>query len=76
MKISSWWPQLGQMKPLMFSIRPNTGTSTRFHMPNAFSTSIIETSCGVVTMTAPVMGSSCESDNCASPVPGGKSTSR
>ena len=28
-KISSWWPQLGQTKPLMFSIRPSTGTSTR-----------------------------------------------
>ena len=75
-KISSWWPQLGQTKPLMFSTRPSTGTSTFCHIASAFSTSMIDTSCGVVTMTAPVTGSSCDSDSCASPVPGGRSTIR
>ena len=44
----------------MFSTTPSTGTSTRFHIAMAFSTSMIETSCGVVTMTAPVMGMSCD----------------
>src|SRR6266404_3837487 len=53
----------------MFSTSPSTGTSTRCHIASAFSTSMTDTSCGVVTMTAPVMGSSCESESCASPVP-------
>ena len=60
----------------MFSTTPSTGTSTRFHIAIAFSTSMIETSCGVVTITAPVIGISCDSDSWASPVPGGRSTSR
>jgi hypothetical protein len=60
----------------MFSIRPSTGTSTRVHIPSAFSTSMTDTSCGAVTITAPVIGSSCDSDSCASPVPGGRSTIR
>ena len=54
----------------MFSTTPSTGTSTRFHIAMAFSTSMTDTSCGVVTITAPVMGISCDSDSCASPVPG------
>ena len=40
----------------MFSIRPSTGTSTRCHMASAFSTSMTDTSCGVETITAPVIG--------------------
>ena len=60
----------------MFSTTPNTGTCTFFHMAIAFSTSRMETSCGVVTMTAPVTGMSCDSESCVSPVPGGRSTTR
>ena len=60
----------------MFSTTPSTGISTFLNIEIPFTTSITATSCGVVTMTAPVMGMSCTSESCASPVPGGRSTTR
>ena len=58
----------------MFSIRPRTGTSTLRNMLRPFLASISAISCGVETMTAPDSGTCWAMVNCASPVPGGMST--
>ena len=47
----------------MFSTTPSTGTCTFFHMARAFSTSMTDTSCGVVTITAPAIGINCDSES-------------
>ena len=48
----------------------------RLNIASAFSTSSSETSCGVVTSTAPETGTACASVSCASDVPGGRSITR
>jgi hypothetical protein len=53
---------------------PTTGTFTRSNIFAPRSASPIATSCGVVTMMAPVIFVAWTSVSCASPVPGGKST--
>ena len=60
----------------MFSTTPRIGISTFLNIETALTTSMSATSCGVVTITAPVIGMSCDNESCASPVPGGRSTTR
>ncbi len=60
----------------MFSTTPRIGTFRRWNMPMALRTSSSATSCGVVTITTPLSGSTCESESWASPVPGGMSKTR
>jgi hypothetical protein len=55
---------------------PSNGTSTFSNIEQPRRTSFRATSCGVVTMTAPVSGTSCDSEICTSPVPGGRSMMR
>src|SRR5664280_418846 len=75
-KISVASPQCGQANALMFSTRPMTGTLIRANIASAFWTSAMATCCGVVTSTAPEIGTDCASVSCASDVPGGRSTTR
>ena len=75
-KIASLCPQFGQQYSAMFSTMPSTGTPTFSNMVRPFLASISAMSCGVVTMTAPVMGTRCDMVRAMSPVPGGMSTSR
>ena len=58
----------------MFSTMPSTGTLTRRNMAMPRRASINARSCGVETMTAPRSGTCCAMVSCASPVPGGMST--
>jgi len=60
----------------MFSTMPRIGTFSFRNMPSALRTSSSATSWGVVTMTTPESGTTCESESCASPVPGGMSKTR
>ena len=69
-------PQWGQAKVLMFSTMPRMGTSTLRNMATALMASASATSCGVVTITAPASRIFCDRVSCASPVPGGRSTTR
>jgi hypothetical protein len=55
---------------------PRIGTSTLRNIVTPFTASMSETSCGVVTMTAPSSLIAWESVSWASPVPGGRSTTR
>jgi hypothetical protein len=75
-KMSVRSPQCEQMKPLMFSMTPRTGTRSWRNILMPRLTSAMLTSCGVVTMTAPVNGIAWARLSCASPVPGGRSTTR
>ena len=52
------------------------GTLSFRNMASALRTSRSATSCGVVTITTPVSGMTCESESWASPVPGGMSKTR
>ena len=54
-------PHFGQMKTDMFSTIPRIGTFTFWNMRRPFFASMSAMSCGVVTTTAPVMGTDCES---------------
>ena len=58
----------------MFSITPRIGTLTRLNMATPRRASISARSCGVETITAPASGTCCAMVSCASPVPGGMST--
>ena len=58
----------------MFSTIPSTGTSTFRNMLRPFFASISDRSWGVETITAPAIGTRCAMVSCASPVPGGIST--
>ena len=58
----------------MFSTMPSTGTSTLRNMLSPLRASSSAMSCGVETMTAPASGTCCAMVSCASPVPGGMST--
>ena len=69
-------PQFGQLKKLMFSTSPSTGTRVRSNIRTPRRASISAMSCGVETITAPVSATRCAMVNCASPVPGGMSTTR
>ena len=60
----------------MFSTMPSTGTLTFWNIARPLRASMSETSCGVVTMTAPERWIFCVSVSCASPVPGGRSITR
>ena len=60
----------------MFSTIPSTGTLTFWNIASPLRASISETSCGVVTITAPERWIFCVSVSCASPVPGGRSMTR
>ena len=64
------------MKPDMFSTTPMVRTLTLVNMAIALRASIRLTSWGVVTTTAPDSGMSWLIDSAASPVPGGRSTTR
>ena len=75
-KMSCRAPQSGHMKKLMFSTMPTTSMLTLRNMAMALAASNSATSCGVHTTTAPLSGSSCESDRATSPVPGGMSMIR
>src|SRR6185436_18604950 len=69
-KISVSSPQCGQANAVMFSTRPTTGTFIRWNMARALVTSLRLSSCGVVTSTAPEIGTAWASVSCASDVPG------
>ena len=56
----------------MFSTMPRTGTLSFWKAPTPRRASLTESSCGVVTTTPPVSGTSCATLSCASPVPGRK----
>ena len=75
-KMCSTWPQLVQTWAAMFSTRPRMGTPTFSNIFTPFLASISAMSWGVVTTTAPVMGTRWASVSWMSPVPGGMSTSR
>jgi hypothetical protein len=60
----------------MFSTTPRTGTFIRWNIASAFPTSLRLTSWGVVTSTAPEIGTAWASVNWASDVPGGRSITR
>ncbi len=60
----------------MFSTMPRIGTLTFSNIVRPFLASSSAMSCGVVTITAPVSGTRCDSVSAMSPVPGGMSTSR
>ena len=60
----------------MFSTMPRTGTFVLANMAEAFRASMSATSCGVVTMTAPLRATVCTMVSWMSPVPGGKSRIR
>src|SRR5438874_1053401 len=68
--------QAGQQKPDMFSINPRIGMFTFRNIAMPRRASISARSCGVETITAPASGACCAMVSCASPVPGGKSTTR
>ena len=60
----------------MFSTTPRIGQCTWRNILTARVASSSATSCGVVTITQPSSETCCASVNCASPVPGGRSTIR
>src|SRR5208283_1830092 len=55
---------------------PRIGTFTLLNIAMPLRTTPSDASCGVVTMTPPSSGTVWQSESCASPVPGGRSTSR
>ena len=61
---------------LMFSTMPTIGTPTFSNILRPLRASSSAMSCGVVTITAPVTGTFCDSVSWMSPVPGGMSTIR
>jgi hypothetical protein len=63
-------------RKLIFSTIPRIGTFTWWNMWMALRASSSETSEGVVTTIAPVMGAVWMSESCTSPVPGGRSITR
>src|SRR5262245_8804852 len=75
-KTGSTVPHLGHAYPLMFSTMPSTGVLTWANIAMPRPTSSRATSCGVVTTTAPLRGTCCTRVSWASPVPGGRSTTR
>ena len=75
-KMCSTWPQLSHTCTAMFSTTPRIGTPTFWNMLMPLRASIRAMSCGVVTITAPVTGTRCDSVSWMSPVPGGMSTIR
>ena len=60
----------------IFSTTPNKGVLTLLNISAPFLTSVNAMSFGVVTMIAPSRGIFCDSVNCTSPVPGGRSRIR
>ncbi len=60
----------------MFSMMPSTGTETFWNIASPLRASSVAMFCGVVTITAPLTGTCCDSDSWMSPVPGGMSTIR
>ncbi len=58
----------------MFSTRPSTGTCVFSNIRTPRRASASATSCGVDTITAPASFSFCAIVSCASPVPGGMSS--
>ena len=58
----------------MFSTMPRIGTSVRRNIAMPRRASISARSCGVETITEPASGTDCAMVSCASPVPGGMST--
>ena len=72
----SAWPHFEQMWMLMFSTMPTIGTPTFSNILSPLRASSSAMSCGVVTITAPVTGTFCDSVSWMSPVPGGMSTIR
>ena len=75
-KMCSAWPHRLQTWIAMFSTRPTIGTPTFSNILKPLRASISAMSCGVVTITAPVTGTCCDSVSATSPVPGGMSTIR
>ncbi len=69
-KIGSSWPQLEHTWVLMFSTMPSTGTLTFWNIRRPLRASSSAMSCGVVTTTAPLTGTRCDSVSWMSPVPG------
>ena len=65
---------LGAKEVVIFSTIPSTGTLTRLNMEIPRRASMRARSCGVDTITAPLSGTCCAMVSCASPVPGGMST--
>ena len=61
---------------LMFSTTPRMGTPTFSNIFTPLRASSSAMSCGVVTITAPVTGTLCDSVSWMSPVPGGMSMTR
>jgi hypothetical protein len=66
----------GGTKYDMFSTMPSTGTLTFSNIARPLRASISERSLAVVTITAPESGACWVSVSAASPVPGGRSTTR
>ena len=60
----------------MFSTSPRIGTLIRLNIASALATSESATSWGVVTSTAPEIGTAWASVSWASDVPGGRSMTR
>ena len=60
----------------MFSITPSTGMFSCRNIPTALRTSETATPWGVVTTTAPAIGTLWAMLRATSPVPGGRSTTR
>ena len=60
----------------MFSTMPKISTLTFSNIATLRLASFSATACGVVTTTAPAIGTVWARVNCTSPVPGGRSTSR
>ena len=73
-KISSLFPQSGQVKKLMFSTRPRTFFSSISAMRTLFSTIMPTSSCGEATTTTPSTVRLWKTVSGTSPVPGGMST--
>src|SRR5687768_4311293 len=67
-------PQSGHTNVPMFSTIPITRAPTLSNMRRPFRASMSAMSCGVVTMIAPSRGTAWVRVRCASPVPGGMST--
>src|SRR5450759_906720 len=69
-------PQWGHVIIAMFSTMPRIGLCICFARPAAFSTIMLDSSCGVVTMRMPSTGRDWNAVRGTSAVPGGRSTMR
>src|SRR5450756_105785 len=69
-------PQWGHVTIAMFSTMPRIGLCICFARPAAFSTIMLDSSCGVVTMRMPSTGRDWNAVRGTSAVPGGRSTMR